>query len=78
MSKEKDAKLEEIAQALEGIREELENLCDEVGNLSSILQITSFMLISDKLSETRPELREKIQPLINEWINALDLAEGEE
>ena len=64
----KEEALEEIAEtlasindSLEGINEELEDIC-----------MSSKMLIFFKMIELRPEMKEKLGPLINDLAASMD------
>lgn len=66
MSKEEN--LEEIAETLATIRDSLEGINSELEDIS----ISSKMLIFFKLIELRPDMKEKLEPLINDLAASMD------
>ncbi len=72
----KDEPLQEIAEQLTNISDSLEGIHDELADISA----TGKMLIFFKLIEIRPELKEKLGPMIDEMAEAMysDAGEAEE
>ena len=66
MSKEET--MEEIADALASISESLEGINEELEDIS----ISSKMLIFFKMIELRPDMKEKLGPLIDDLAESMD------
>lgn len=66
----KDETLQEIAEQLEAISDSLEGLHDEITDIS----MSAKMLIFFKLIELRPEMKEKLGPLIDEMASSMDFS----
>jgi hypothetical protein len=74
MAKEKVEQLEKIADELSGIREALEDICDDLGELHQSIMVIGIL----KMVETRPDMKEKLEPLFKEMVSAFDMDEGKE
>jgi hypothetical protein len=74
MAREKDAQFEKIAEELSGIREALEDVCDQLGELQQSIMVIGIL----KMIETRPEMKEKLEPMFKEMASTLDMAEDGE
>jgi len=72
MSKEET--MEEIAETLASINDSLEGINAELEDIC----MSSKMLIFFKMIELRPEMKEKLGPLIDELAESMDLGMGEE
>lgn len=70
----KDEILEEIAGSLSSISDSLERIDDELDEISMV----GKMLVFFKMVEMRPELKEKLGPLINELVDSMDMSMTEE
>jgi hypothetical protein len=70
----KDETMEEIADTLASINDSLEGIYEELEDIG----ITSKMLIFLKLIELRPEMKEKLDPLIDDLAKSMDFGMGEE
>ena len=70
----KDEILEEIAGSLSIISDSLERIDDELDEISMV----GKMLVFFKMVEMRPELKEKLGPLINELVDSMDMSMTEE
>jgi len=70
----KDEILEEIAGSLSSISDSLERIDDELDEISMV----GKMLVFFKMVEIRPELKEKLGPLINELVDSMDMSMTEE
>lgn len=70
----KDEILEEIAGRLSSISDSLERIDDELDEISMV----GKMLVFFKMVEIRPELKEKLGPLINELVDSMDMSMTEE
>lgn len=66
----KDEILEEIAGSLSSISDSLERIDDELDEISMV----GKMLVFFKMVEIRPELKEKLGPLINELVDSMDMS----
>jgi hypothetical protein len=71
MAKSKEAQLENLQETLMEISEELENICDELSELNSSMSMIGTMMTIDMLVKMRPEMKDKVAPLINELVNGL-------
>jgi DNA-binding FrmR family transcriptional regulator len=69
----KDEKLQEIAEQLSAISDSLDGINEELADIS----MSSKMLIIFKLIELRPEMKEKLGPLINDLTELMDFDLGE-
>jgi hypothetical protein len=72
MSKEET--MEEIAETLASINDSLEGINAELEDIC----MSSKMLIFFKMIELRPEMKEKLGPLIDDLAESMDLDMGEE
>jgi predicted DNA-binding protein YlxM (UPF0122 family) len=66
----KDEILEEIAGSLSSISDSLERIDDELDEISMV----GKMLVFFKMVEIRPELKDKLGPLINELVDSMDMS----
>ena len=66
----KEEALEEIAETLANISDSLEGINAELEDIC----MSSKMLIFFKMIELRPEMKEKLGPLINELAESMDLS----
>ena len=69
----KDEKLQEIAEQLSAISDSLDGINEELADIS----MSSKMLIIFKLIELRPDMKEKLGPLINDLTELMDFDLGE-
>ncbi|MDD1749217.1 MAG: hypothetical protein LUO89_05010 [Methanothrix sp.] len=65
----KEEVLEEIAETLASINDSLEGINAELEDIS----MSSKMLIFFKIIELRPEMKEKLGPLINDLAESMDM-----
>lgn len=65
----KEEVLEEIAETLASISDSLEGINAELEDIS----MSSKMLIFFKIIELRPEMKEKLGPLINDLAESMDM-----
>jgi len=65
--------MEDLKETLSEISEELENICDELSELNSGLGMIGTMMTIDMLVKMRPEMKDKVAPLINELVNGLSI-----
>jgi hypothetical protein len=70
----KEEVLEEIAETLDTISDSLEGINSELEDIC----MSSKMLIFFKMIELRPEMKEKLGPLINDLAESMDLSMGAE
>jgi hypothetical protein len=70
----KDEILEEIAENLSSISDSLDEMNIQLEDIS----MASKMLVFFKMIELRPEMKEKLGPLINDLIEGMDLSMAEE
>jgi hypothetical protein len=73
MAKSKEVKMEDLHETLMEISEELGNICNELSELNSGLSTVGTMITINMLMSTRPELKDKVAPLINELIKGLEI-----
>jgi hypothetical protein len=73
MAKSKEVQMEDLKETLAEIPEELENICDELSELNSNLGMIGTMITIDLLVKMRPEMKDKVAPLINELVNGLSI-----
>jgi hypothetical protein len=71
MAKSKEVQMEDLKENLAEISEELGNICDELSELNSNLGMIGTMITIDLLVKMRPEMKDKVAPLINELVNGL-------
>ncbi len=64
----KDESLLAIAEQLEAINDRLESIHEEIADIS----FTGKMMTIFKIIELRPELKEKLGPVINEMVASMD------
>jgi hypothetical protein len=69
-----DEILEEIAENLSSISDGL----DEINIQLEDISMASKMLVFFKMIELRPEMKDKLGPLINDLIEGMDLSMAEE
>jgi hypothetical protein len=69
----KDEVLQEIAEQLTAISDSLDCINEELADIS----MSSKMMIFFKLIELRPEMKEKLGPLINDLAESMDFEMGE-
>ncbi|MBN1322375.1 MAG: hypothetical protein JW986_00030 [Methanotrichaceae archaeon] len=72
MASKKEEKMDEIIDCLEGVMDRLEDISDGLEELNMTLGTIGFMHLADRLSENRPELKEKMEPLMQTWIEAME------
>ena len=70
----KDETMEEIAETLASINDSLEGINAELADIS----MSSKMLIFFKLVELRPDMKDKLGPLINDLAASMDFDMGDE
>jgi hypothetical protein len=70
----KDETMQEIAETLASINDSLEGINAELEDIC----MSSKMLIFFKMIELRPEMREKLGPLIDDLAESMDLDMDEE
>ncbi|VVB68224.1 Uncharacterised protein [uncultured archaeon] len=70
----KDEVLSEIAEQLAAISDSLDCINDELADIS----MSTKMMIFFKLIELKPEMKEKLGPLINDLVVSMDFEMGEE
>jgi len=70
----KEEVLEEIAETLDTISDSLEGINSELEDIC----MSSKMLIFFKMIELRPEMKEKLGPLIDEMAESMDMDAVEE
>jgi hypothetical protein len=73
MAKLKEVQMEDLKETLAEISEELGNICDELSELNSGLGMIGTMMTIDMLVKMRPEMKDKVAPLINELVNGLSI-----
>jgi len=71
MAKSKEVQIEDLKETLTEISEELGNICSELSELNSNLSMIGTMITMDLLVKMRPEMKDKVAPLINELVNGL-------
>ncbi len=69
----KDEVLSEIAEQLAAISDSLDCINDELADIS----MSTKMMIFFKLIELKPEMKEKLGPLINDLVVSMDFEMGE-
>ncbi len=69
--------MEDLQETLMEISEELGNICNELSELNSSFSTIGTMITINMLVNTRPELKDKVAPLINELINGLEITLSE-
>jgi hypothetical protein len=77
MAKSKEVQMEDLKETLMEISEELGNICNELSELNSSLSTIGTMITINMLADTRPELKDKIAPLISELIKGLEITLSE-
>jgi len=77
MAKTKDTQLEDLNETLIAISEELGNISNELSELNSGLSTIGTMATINMIVAQRPELKDKVAPLMNEFIKGLELALSE-
>jgi hypothetical protein len=77
MAKPKEVQMENLKETLMEISDELGNICNELSELNSSLSTIGTMITINMLADTRPELKDKIAPLINELIKGLEITLSE-
>jgi len=70
----KDETMQEIAETLASINDSLEGINAELEEIC----MSSKMLIFFKMIELRPEMKEKLAPLIDDLAESMDLGMDEE
>jgi hypothetical protein len=70
----KDETMQEIAETLASINDSLEGINAELEDIC----MSSKMLIFFKMIELRPEMKEKLGPLIDDLAESMDLGMDEE
>jgi hypothetical protein len=73
MAKSKEDQMVDLKETMMEISEELGNICNELSELNSSLSTIGTMITINMLADTRPELKDKIAPLINELIKGLEI-----
>ena len=68
MPKAKDEAFQEIADQLSDIADNLDGIYEELTDIG----ITCKMMVFFKLIELRPEMKEKLTPMINEMAECID------
>jgi len=68
-----DEVLSEIAEQLAAISDSLDCINDELADIS----MSTKMMIFFKLIELKPEMKEKLGPLINDLVVSMDFEMGE-
>jgi|GEM_PF-3391450 len=72
MASKKEEKMDEIIDCFEGIMDRLEDISAGLEELNMTLGTIGFMHLADRLSENRPDLKEKMEPLMQTWIEAME------
>jgi len=70
----KDEVLSEIAEQLAAISDSLDCINDELADIG----VSTKVMIFFKLIELRPDMKEKLEPLINDLVASMDLEMAEE
>jgi len=65
--------MEDLQETLMEISEELGNICDELSELNSSMSMIGTMVTIDMLVKMRPEMKDKVAPLINELVKGLSI-----
>jgi len=73
MAKSKEVQMEDLKENLAEISEELGNICDELSELNSSMSMIGTMVTIDMLVKMRPEMKDKVAPLINELVKGLSI-----
>ncbi len=73
MAKSKEIQMEDLQETLMEISDELGNICNELSELNSGLSTVGTMITINMLVNSRPELKDKVAPLINELIKGLEI-----
>jgi hypothetical protein len=77
MAKTKDTQLEDLNETLMAISEELGNISSELSELNSSLSTFGTMATIHMIVAQKPELKDKVAPLLNELIKGLELTLSE-
>ena len=77
MAKTKETQIEDLNETLMAISEELGNISSELSELNSGLSTLGTMTTIHMIVAQRPELKDKVAPLINELIKGLELTLSE-
>ena len=74
MAKTKDTSVEDLNNTLREILEELGNISYELSEINSGLSTIGTMVTINMIVDKRPELKDKVPPLINELIENMAIA----
>jgi hypothetical protein len=74
MAKTKDTSVEDLNNTLREILEELGNISYELSEINSGLSTIGTMVTINMIVDKRPELKDKVAPLINELIENMAIA----
>ncbi len=69
--------MEDLKGPLVEISEELGNICDELSELNCSLNTIGTMITINMLLSARPEMKEKVAPLMEELIKGLEISISE-
>ena len=73
MAKSKEVQTEDLQETLMEISEELGNICNELSELNSGMSTIGTMITLNMIVNMRPELKDKVAPLIDELIKGLEI-----
>jgi len=73
MAKSKEVQMEDLQETLMEISEELGNISNELSELNSSFSTIGTMITINMIVDARPELKDKVAPLINELIKGLEI-----
>ena len=65
--------MEDLQETLMEISEELGNISNELSELNSSFSTIGTMITINMIVDARPELKDKVAPLINELIKGLEI-----
>jgi len=73
MAKSKEVQTEDLQETLMEISEELGNICNELSELNSGMSTIGTMITLNMIVNMRPEMKDKVAPLIDELIKGLEI-----
>ncbi|MCX6675131.1 MAG: hypothetical protein NTW84_01780 [Methanothrix sp.] len=73
MAKSKEVQMEDLQETLMEISEELGNICNELSELNSGMSTIGTMITLNMIVNMRPEMKDKVAPLIDELIKGLEI-----
>jgi len=65
--------MEDLQETLMEISEELGNICNELSELNSGMSTIGTMITLNMIVNMRPEMKDKVAPLIDELIKGLEI-----